>query len=231
MIVTSESTALSVIRMEARTGTLTRRKLLAAREGGSTLLPAIRPSTMNTNTGTTIIPTAPSGSRRKTLISIHVSVQSPRSIGLLLVANRVAGEFEEDIFEVGENRPEVRDFDLVFRKAANHLGHEVISGTANREAEILARDGLKSWNRSKTFLGGWVVRREHHGSLRAVPLDQRLRCADVDDPAMLDDGHAVAQALGFFHEMRGQANRLATLADAADQLPDRPPILRIQAGG
>src|SRR5215469_5062667 len=133
----------------------------------------------------------------------------------------MAGEFKENIFEVGEHRPEVHDFDPAFRKAANHVSHEVVSGTTNSEAEVLTRDRLKSWDRSKTFLGRWIVRRKHHGPLRAVPLDQHFRCANLDDTSMLDDGHAVAQALGFFHEMSRQANRLAALANAADQFPDR----------
>src|ERR1700740_282319 len=99
----------------------------------------------------------------------------------------MAGECDENIFEIGEHCPEVRDFDPVLRQAVNYVGHEVVPGTTNREAEILARDRLKSWGRSKMFLGRSVVGRKHHSSLRAVPSDQRLRSADVDDAAMLDD--------------------------------------------
>src|SRR5215469_873107 len=170
MIVTSESTALSVIRIEPRTGTPTRRKLFGESEGSETRWPSIRPTTTNTSTGMTIIPNAPSGSRKKTLISIQVSVQSPRNMAALLIADRVASELEKDVFEVGQHRPEIGNLDAVFRHAVNHIGHEVVPRPANRQAGIYARDRLKSWHRSKPFFGSWVVCREHHGALRAVPL-------------------------------------------------------------
>ena len=80
MIVTSESTALTAISIDTRTGTPAREKLLTASEGGVSLLLANRPRTTKSNTGTTMEPNAPIGSRMKTLISIHVNFQSPRSI-------------------------------------------------------------------------------------------------------------------------------------------------------
>ena len=80
MIVTSDSTALMAMRTEASTGRPAVIKLLAASEAGARLWPTIRPVTTNTKTGIPIVPNAPSGSRRKILISIHVNFQSPRSI-------------------------------------------------------------------------------------------------------------------------------------------------------
>ena len=35
---------------------------------------------------------------------------------------------------------------------------------------------------------------------------------------MIHDGHAIAQALGFLHEMRSEEDRLAALTDAAAAL-------------
>src|SRR5260370_16206579 len=79
-MVTSESPELLEIGTDARTGRPTPIKLLAASEGGASLRPATRPNTRKTRTGKPIVPNAPSGSRRKILISIQVSFQSPRSI-------------------------------------------------------------------------------------------------------------------------------------------------------
>jgi hypothetical protein len=77
-MVTSESTALMAIRSDANTGRPTRMKLLAARLAGEARRPAIRPATMKINTGKPMVPKAPRGSRRKILISIQVSLKSPR---------------------------------------------------------------------------------------------------------------------------------------------------------
>jgi|SRR5579863_2979767 len=106
---------------------------------------------------------------------------------MFLSGGRVAGEFEEDLIEIGEHCPEVRDFDPVLRQAVNYVSHEVVPGTTNREAEILARDRLKSRDRSKMFLGGWSSVESTTVRSGAVPSDQRLRCADVDD------AHPIAQ--------------------------------------
>ena len=50
------------------------------RLAGEARRPAMRPATMKINTGKPMVPKAPSGSRRKTLISIQVSLKSPRII-------------------------------------------------------------------------------------------------------------------------------------------------------
>ena len=55
--------------------------------------------------------------------------------------------------------------------------------------------------------------------------------SDVDDAAVLDDGDAVAEALGFLHQVGGQEDGLAAVADAAHQVPDGAPRLRVEAGG
>ncbi len=58
--------------------------------GGWSLRPTTRPTTRKTRTGKTMVPNAPSGSRRKILISIQVSFQSPRSI--ILVPTRESSD-------------------------------------------------------------------------------------------------------------------------------------------
>jgi hypothetical protein len=64
-----------------------------------------------------------------------------------------------------------------------------------------------------------------------MPANEAIRGVDVDDPSVLHDGYAVAQPLGLFHQMGRQEHRLASLADAAHQIPDRVPRLRVEAGG
>jgi hypothetical protein len=48
---------------------------------------------------------------------------------------------------------------------------------------------------------------------------------------LLDDSHPVAQPLGLLHQMSGHKDRLAAVADAAHQVPDCPPRLRVEPGG
>src|SRR5258708_40124087 len=111
------------MRIDTRTGRSTRRKLLPASGDGASLRLATRPSTRKTRTGKPIVPNAPSGSRRKILISIQVSFQSPRSIISGLLANRVTSQFEKDVLQVGEDCAEIRDSNPILGQTMNHLGH------------------------------------------------------------------------------------------------------------
>src|ERR1017187_7267488 len=98
MTVTSDSTPLSAISTATKTGSPTRMNPVAAIAPGMRPPPNNRPATKNTRTGRIIEPNAPSGSRKKILISSQVSFQSPRNMVCLflascfLMANRMAGE-------------------------------------------------------------------------------------------------------------------------------------------
>src|SRR5438270_12985971 len=145
IIVTSDSTALMAIRIDTRIGRLTRRKLPPASELSPgrwldiplDIRPDTRPTPRKIRTGTTIVPNAPRGSRMKTLISIQVSFQSPRSIIVVypsfLLANRVTGQFQKHVFKVGENGAKIRHADPILRQAVNHFGHQVVTLAANGE--------------------------------------------------------------------------------------------------
>src|SRR5579864_4531575 len=112
MIVTSDNTPLSAISTDTKTGSPTRRNPAAEREPVAIRPPANRPTTRKTTTGNKIEPNAPSGSRRKILISSQVSFQSPRNIAeSLSIANRMAGQLQKDVFQVGQHRAEVGDPD------------------------------------------------------------------------------------------------------------------------
>src|ERR1700693_5496901 len=108
MMVTSDNTPLSAMSTDARTGSPTRTNTAAAIELGVVRPPSSRPATTNTRTGKRIDPNAPNGSRRKILISSHVSFQSPRniiwfllSLVCLLVPNRSTGQLQKDVFQGG----------------------------------------------------------------------------------------------------------------------------------
>src|ERR1700674_1748027 len=97
----------------------------------------------------------------------------------------------------------------------NHFGHEIVAPTANGESQVSADHGLNPWDRPDAFFSDGVVRGENDGSLGAVSVDEPLRPVDVDDPSVLYDCYPVAQPFGFLHQMSGQKDCLAALADAA----------------
>ncbi len=113
----------------------------------------------------------------------------------------------------------------------NHLGHEIVSPAPNGELRVGASYRLNLRDGPKALYRGEVVGGEHDSALRAVPVHEALRRVDVDDASVFDDRYPVAQAFGLLHEMSGQKNRLPALADAAHQVPDGAPCLRVQPGG
>ena len=60
--------------------------------------------------------------------------------------------------------------------------------------------------------------------------DQLARRVEGHDLAVIDDGDAVAEPLGFVHVMRGEQHSAAGLAEAADDVPELAARLRIEAG-
>src|SRR4051812_39804818 len=104
MMVTSDSTPLIAISSETKTGRPTSRNPEVEAGLGRRGPPANRLITRNTATGNRMVPNAPSGSRRKILISSQVSFQSPRSmVGSLSIADRMAGQFQENVLQVGQD--------------------------------------------------------------------------------------------------------------------------------
>src|SRR5437899_9350178 len=128
MTVTSDNTPLSAMSTDTKTGSPTRRNPAVESEPGASRPPANRLTSTKTRTGNKIDPNAPSGSRRKILISSQVSFQSPRSIvQSLSIANRMAGEFQKDVLEVGQHCAEFGDPDPIIGETLDHLGHEVLT--------------------------------------------------------------------------------------------------------
>src|SRR6185312_1307713 len=228
MIVTSESTALIVMSSDTSVGTPPSLSS-PLRSGGGTPRtprppPVTLPSRMNASTGTTIVPNAPSGSRRKILISSQVRCQSPRSIVFSSVADRVAGQLQEHVLEVRQLRAKLRDSDAILRDALDDVGHEPVPDAADREAIVVP---LHDADAREAITGVRIARPERHAPLGAVPVHEPLRRVDVDDAAALDHRNAVAQTLGLFHQVGREKDGLAALANPADELPDRAPRLRV----
>ena len=66
---------------------------------------------------------------------------------------------------------------------------------------------------------------------RAGGGDQFARAAKSDLFAVVHDGDALAEALGFVHIMRGEKNGAARGFELLDQIPKLAAGLRVEAGG
>src|SRR6476661_235267 len=136
-IVTSDAAEFSAISMDAKMGRSTVRNAAAPRGPPEGRRPRSRPSTTNNTTGIATVPMNPSGSRTKILISSQVSVQSPRSIfAVASIPNRVARQLQEHIFERRPLRPEIRDVHSMLGEAADHLRHEIVAASPNRDLSV-----------------------------------------------------------------------------------------------
>src|SRR5579871_45146 len=232
MIVTSERTVLTAIKTDARTGRPTVIKLLAASALGASPRPSIRPATINTKTGIMIVPNAPRGSRRNILSSIQVNFQSPRSIIFcVLVANRVASQFDKDVFKVRENGAEIRDPDPILGETMNHRGDQILASAPKCELQVAANYRLDLRDHLKALFSRPIIRGKNDGSFRAVPIHKVLRSIYINDAPIFDDGYSIAQSFCFLHEMSRQKNSFAALANAAHEAPNRAPRLRVQPRG
>src|SRR5436305_13692777 len=142
-MVTSDNTPLSAMSTDMKTGSPTRENPAAESEPGVSGPRANRLTITKTRTGNKIDPNAPSGSRRKILISSQVSFQSPRSIvESLSIANRMAGQFQKDVLQVGQYGAEVGDPDPILGETLDHLGHEVVAPSLKSEVGFLAHHVL-----------------------------------------------------------------------------------------
>src|SRR5450631_136531 len=148
MIVTSDNTPLIAISTDTKTGSPTRMNPAVALAFGMRPLPNNRPTTRNTSTGRMIEPNAPSGSRRKILVSSQVSFQSPRNMVCLfftasvLIPNRMARQLQKDVFQAGQHRTKIGDSDAVLGQTLDHLSHQVLAQPLNRKSRVSSRHHL-----------------------------------------------------------------------------------------
>src|SRR5262249_38595517 len=139
MIVTSDNTPLSAMSTDTKTGSPARKNPAAGSEPGVNRPPANRLPATKIRTGNKIDPNAPSGSRRKILISSQVSFQSPRNIAESpSIADRMACQFQKDVLQVRQHGSEVCDPDPILGETVNHLCHEVVAPPLKSKLRVLA---------------------------------------------------------------------------------------------
>src|SRR5919197_2773203 len=228
----SDSTALAAIRTETKIGRSAERKRGASGTPVRARGPSRRPSTTKISTGMKTVPITPRGSRTKILISSQVSRHSPRSImpASHSLADGVAGQPEEDVLERRHFGAEIDHPHPMLGETLNHLGDEIVTTAANSHAESFDGHRIDLWNIAKVRGRRLVVGRDDHRVLGTMPPHELGRRADVDNATVIDDRHPIAQPLGLLHQMRRQQHGLAALADAADEIPTRPPRLRVEPG-
>src|ERR1700722_1645047 len=143
----------------------------------------------------------------------------------------MARQLQKYIFQSRQYSAEVGDADPVLRETLNHLGHKLVPLTLQRELRVPARYGFARRNNPQTFFRDRIIDGQQDRPLGTMAAHQILRPADLDDLSVLNDGHTVAQPLGFFHQMSSHEDRFAAIADAAHQIPDSAARLRIEPGG
>src|SRR5665647_1721818 len=72
---------------------------------------------------------------------------------------------------------------------------------------------------------------DRDAALRGDRADQSGDGVEGDDAAVVDDRDPVAEPLGLLHEVRGEHDGRAAVADLPDDVPDRQAGLRVQPGG
>ena len=140
-------------------------------------------------------------------------------------------ELEEHVLERRHDGAEVGHRDPVFGETSNQGSHEVIASPANGVARVVPVDRFNTGDGVKAFSCRGIRRRQNHRAFRAVSANATRRRVDVDDPAVVDDGDAVAEAFGLFHQVRRQKDGLAAFADVTHQIPDGTPGLWIEPSG
>ena len=112
----------------------------------------------------------------------------------------------------------------------DHLGDEVVALAANRVRRSLPSPPLDRADRcirSARSTSSLVNTTRRSGqcfrtSAPGVPT--------LDQAPVLDDGDAIAEPLGLFHQVRREEHRRAAVPDVGHELPDRAARLRIEAG-
>src|SRR5262245_7751034 len=102
--------------------------------------------------------------------------------------------FQKDVLEIWDLAPKLGHPNPVFGEALDDVRDEVLSTAAQREEAVTLQQVSHRANRAKTLGGLKVIARQHHRAVCTVLVDERVRRSDVDDAAVIDDRHAVAEA-------------------------------------
>src|SRR2546427_7087941 len=156
-------------------------------------------------------------------------------IGCSRITELPSGERDEDVVERGVMRGEQRQLHTALAKQREQRGEGAVQ-LYDRERDSV---GTRPHRRHTPHLSqdlDQIVRnpalrqREVHHVVRAQRRNQLLGSSLGDDLAVIHDRDAIAEALGFLHIVRREQHRPAVRTEAADDFPQLPARLRIQAG-
>src|SRR3954462_11540163 len=194
MMATNDSTTLATVSRPAKIG-----RSADMKRGTPGVFASFGPPTRlmitKATTGMAMPPIAPSGSRRKILISSQARRHKPRSI-IVSVADRVAGELEKDVLERRQLGAKVVHRDAMLGEAVDHLRHQIGAAAADGDDLAVPRDGRDARDGAEPGLGRRIAGRDDDGAIGAMTGDERGRRADVHDAPVIDDRDAIAEALG-----------------------------------
>ena len=144
---------------------------------------------------------------------------------------RVAGGLQENVCQVGEIRAESGDVYPFRRDRVYDVGYEIVAGAQEGVGLPVTDNVVESGDPLQPVPHPVALAGEYDSKLGAMPLHQLLRRAHLDQLAVLDDRHAITEALGLLHQVGRQEDSLATIAHSVDEIPDVASGLRVESGG
>ena len=148
----------------------------------------------------------------------------------MLVAEAPAGEFEEDGFEGGMFELDVGEFETALVDPFDEVD-DGAGGLFRGDGEQ-SSIGVEYGGAGRRFVEREWKREADFDARGAEGIGDKVAGrADGDDAALVDDGDAVAEALGFFDVVGGEDDRALLVAEFENELVNFQADLGIEAGG
>ena len=165
------------------------------------------------------------------------SAAAPPRVAVLdrrLARQRLPGDAQEHVVQAGLLDGHALQPDARAVQRAHQLGH-VLRGALEVQAQLAVGRLAARGHRGQHIVGPRRVLAGPELQLDDLFADLALelrRRAAGDDPALVDDGDLVGQAVGLLEVLRGEEDRHAELVvEAAHFFPDRRPAGRVEARG
>src|SRR6266571_4047846 len=158
-------------------------------------------------------------------------------IGCSRITELPSGERDEDVVEGGMVRRERRELEPALLHQREERGQRAMQlrhGQRESDAAGARPHGghaTEAPHAVRQVAGRTVRDRELDDVLGPQRGDELARRAERNDLAVIHDRDAVAEALGFLHVVRREQHGAALRAEAANDRPQLPARLRIEAGG
>src|SRR5262245_33525722 len=107
----------------------------------------------------------------------------------------------------------------MLRETADHYRHEIIAPASEGDLHPFDLHRIDLRHCLKVFVRQDVINGHNHSALWAMSSHEFGRYPDIDDPAVINDRHAITESFRLFHEVRGQKDGRATQANASHQIP------------